>query len=167
MPLVELLGLRANVVLDDARVSNRVVIDAGVPHLDEKANPTGEISVVGVMEVVRLAALHETGSFTQVVRHACLHGNDLRASIGIASLKKRLRQLDHLRGFDNLSSDKAPHRTLADVRAQKVIELLVADKARIMQSAPLGAHIAPDALIKQELVRLTLVLLAIYQRLIL
>ena len=52
------------------------------------------------------------------------------------------------------------------MRAHEIIELLVANKFRIMQTAPIASHVAADAVVKQHRIRFTLVEFAKHQRLI-
>ena len=107
--------LGTHVALHHTRVANRVVVNARVPHLDKEADSAGEKSVVGVVEVVCLAALHKARRLAQVVRHACLNRDNLGSFASIASLKERLRKLHHLRGFDKLAGNKALHCAFANV----------------------------------------------------
>ena len=160
-------SLRTNVILHLTRITNRILIDARVPHLNKEADPTGKKRIVGMMEVVRLTAFDKIHRLSKVMGHTRLNGYDFGPLFSIASLKKRLCEFHHLRGLDELTGDEALHRPFRHTASKQVIKFLVANKMRIMKASPVTGPLASNSLIDQEFIGLALIRLAINQRLIL
>ena len=142
MITIEFLRLLLCILLHNASHGNWILIHFWMAHPNEQTHAACQVCIMRMMEIIRLAALHETSCLAQVVRHTCFDWNNVR--IGITNRKQRASKLYALAGFHQLSRHETLHCLFVNMVTQQIAMLLRTNQFRVKKHVPVRAHLSTN-----------------------